>query len=192
MAKKSTGASSKAESKTKTAVKSTTASAKKAAVKKTPAKKTAVKKAAVKKTAVKKAAKPEAMARPKSAKSRKAYLMDDSLSLALAVAQGMYEKKASDIRILDLRHIPTASTEYFVISHAVSDKQVEAIAGSAEDYAFEHMKQWPWHREGYENCEWVLLDYVLVVAHVFKEDLRGFYGLEELWADGIEVPFQGK
>ncbi len=115
-----------------------------------------------------------------------------SLALAKCVAQGMYELKAENIRILDMRSIPSASADFFVLSHAKSDKQVEAIADSAEEETFKQFQEWPWHREGYENLEWVLLDYIDVVAHIFQEEKREFYAVEELWGDAIEVPFKGK
>jgi len=114
------------------------------------------------------------------------------VELAKIIAQGMFEKKAEDIRILDLRGLAGASTDFFVISHAVSDKQVEAIADSAEDETYKATNEWPQHREGYENLEWILLDYFDVVAHVFQEEKREFYGLEQLWGDAKEVPFKGK
>jgi ribosome-associated protein len=114
------------------------------------------------------------------------------LELAKIVAQGMFEKKAENIVILDMRNIAAASADFFVISHAGNDKQVEAIANSAEEEVWKITGERPWHREGFDNLEWVLLDYFDVVAHVFLEDKREFYGVEELWGDAIEVPFKGK
>lgn len=117
---------------------------------------------------------------------------DEAMLLAMCVAQGMFEKKAEDIKILDMRNVRGASTDFFVISHAESDKQVEAIASSAEEEAQKIMQQKPWHREGFENLEWVLLDYIDVVAHVFQREKREFYAVEELWGDALEVKFTGK
>jgi ribosome-associated protein len=116
----------------------------------------------------------------------------NSLELALQVAQGMYEKKAEDIKILDMRNVKGASADFFVISHAASDKQVEAIANSVEDEVEKQSNEWPRHREGQVNNEWVLLDYFDVVAHVFQQEKREFYAVEELWGDAIEVPFDGR
>lgn len=167
------------------------AAPKKAAAKttgKATAPKTAAKKAAPKKVAVKSVVKKGV--RPTRNKAHQS--SDDALALALTVAQGMFEKKAEDIRILDMREIPGASADFFVISHASSDKQVEAIADSAEDEARKVLNERPWHREGFENLEWVLLDYIDVVAHVFQQEKREFYGVEELWGDATEVPFKGK
>jgi ribosome-associated protein len=114
------------------------------------------------------------------------------LELAILVAQGMYEKKAEDIKILDMRGLAGASADYFVISHAASDKQVEAIADSAEEEVHKHTGINPLHREGYENLEWILLDYFDVVAHVFQQEKREFFAIEELWGDAKIVPFKGK
>ena len=125
-------------------------------------------------------------------RSSKATTADQALVLAMCVAQGMYEKKAEHIRILDMREVRGASSDFFVISHAESDKQVEAIANSAEEETVKVLNEKPWHREGFENLEWVLLDYIDVVAHVFQRDKRDFYAIEELWGDAKEVNFKGK
>lgn len=125
-------------------------------------------------------------------RSSKATTANQALILAMCVAQGMYEKKAEDIRILDMRDVRGASADFFVISHAESDKQVEAIANSAEEETIKVLSEKPWHREGFENLEWVLLDYIDVVAHVFQREKREFYAVEELWGDAKEVKFKGK
>ncbi|MBW7844901.1 MAG: ribosome silencing factor [Chitinophagales bacterium] len=118
--------------------------------------------------------------------------MEDAKFLALCIAQGMYEKKAENIKILDMRNVKGASADFFVISHAESDKQVEAIANSAEEETIKILDEKPWHKEGFENLEWVLLDYIDVVAHVFQREKREFYAVEELWGDAADVPFVGK
>ncbi len=141
------------------------------------------------------AAKKGAVTKPKGIRperSSKATTADQAMILALCVAQGMYEKKAEDIRILDMREVRGASADFFVISHAESDKQVEAIANSAEEETVKVLSEKPWHREGFENLEWVLLDYIDVVAHVFQREKREFYAVEELWGDAKEVKFKGK
>jgi len=141
------------------------------------------KEAKPKKTAIKTPAK-KTKAVTKTIKTKKIEITEDpALVLARIVADGMNEKKAENIRILDLRKIKSASSDFFVISHAQSDKQVEAIANSAEEEVKKLLKENPWHREGYENMEWILLDYINVVAHVFQEEKRDFYALEELWGD---------
>jgi len=174
---------------------------KKTPAKKTPAKKVAAKKASTPKKASVSKTKTAVKAAEKEVKTPKTtrkkaessiQTIDEGTLLALTVAQGMFEKKAEDIRILDMRKLKGASADFFVISHASNDKQVEAISKSLEDEVKKNLNQNPWHREGYENLEWVLTDYIDVVAHVFQKDLRGFYDIEGLWGDAIEVPFKGK
>lgn len=180
--------------------------AKKAPAKKAPAKKVAVKKVAAKKTtkstAGAKTSKPKStevkaktevkVKTKKTEVSQKLNKINEGELLALTVAQGMFEKKAENIRILDLRNVQGASTDYFVISHATNDKQVEAIARSLEEEVKKNLKQTPWHREGFENLHWVLVDYIDVVAHIFLEEKRDFYDIESLWGDAKVVPFKGK
>lgn len=106
-----------------------------------------------------------------------------SEQLSSLVAQGMQEKKAEDIIILDLRHVKNAVTDYFVICSGNSDTQVDSITTSIEEQVYKSLGEDPWHKEGKANREWILLDYVDVVAHVFKKDRRAFYALEDLWGD---------
>jgi ribosome-associated protein len=96
---------------------------------------------------------------------------------------GIQEKKGNDIVRLDLRNLHSSVTDYFVICHADSSTQVKAIANSVEDEVSKALNQEPWRKEGLENGEWVLLDYVNVVVHVFRTDKREFYGVEDLWGD---------
>jgi ribosome-associated protein len=103
--------------------------------------------------------------------------------LAELVVKGMQEKKASDIVVLNLKSLKNAVSDYFVIASASSDTQLDAIASSIEEEIYKATRQNPWQSEGRTNKEWVLLDYVDVVAHVFLKDKREFYALEELWGD---------
>jgi ribosome-associated protein len=96
---------------------------------------------------------------------------------------GIQEKKGNDIVRLDLHNLNSSVTDYFVICHADSSTQVKAIANSIEDEIFKATQQEPWRKEGLEYGEWILLDYVDVVVHVFRTDKREFYGVEELWGD---------
>jgi len=114
----------------------------------------------------------------------------DSKQLSQVVAQGMQEKKASDIVILDLRKVKNAVTDFFVICSGNSDTQVDAITDSVEQEVYKQMGQDPWHKEGKENREWILLDYVDVVAHVFKKDRRQFFALEDLWGDAEVIKLE--
>lgn len=99
------------------------------------------------------------------------------------VVRGMQEKKAQDIVVMDLRNVKNAICDYFVLCSGNSDTQIDAISTSIEEEVYKVSKQDPWHKEGKLNREWILLDYVDVVAHVFKKDRRAFYDLEQLWGD---------
>ena len=109
---------------------------------------------------------------------------DPSDILAQVVVKGMQEKKGLNIVTLDLRSVRSPMADFFVICHGTSDRQVEAIADSVEEEVRKATGEKPYHREGGNQAEWVLLDYVSVVVHVFSEEKRRFYGLEELWGDG--------
>lgn len=99
------------------------------------------------------------------------------------VVKGMQEKKASDVVVMDLRNVKNAICDFFVICSGNSDTQIDAISTSIEEEVYKASHQDPWHKEGKLNREWILLDYVDVVAHVFKKDRRQFYDLEQLWGD---------
>lgn len=103
--------------------------------------------------------------------------------LAELVVKGMQERKAFDIVVINLKSLKNAVSDYFVIASANSDTQLDAIATSIEEEVFKAVRQNPWQSEGRTNNEWVLLDYVDVVAHIFLKDKRAFYALEELWGD---------
>jgi ribosome-associated protein len=105
------------------------------------------------------------------------------IDLKDAIVNGMLEKKANDITVLDLRKLKTSMADFFIICHATSDKQVVAIADSVEETVRKTAGEKPWHVEGRELSEWILLDYFDIVVHVFKKDMRDFYGIEELWSD---------
>lgn len=106
-----------------------------------------------------------------------------SEKLSEVVVQGMLEKKAKDIVVMDLRDVKNAIADYFVICSGSSDTQVEAIADSVDEQVYKHLNENPWHTEGKNNREWMLLDYVSVVAHIFKKEKRDFFSLENLWGD---------
>lgn len=95
----------------------------------------------------------------------------------------MVEKKASDILVMDLRKVKNAVADFFVICSGGSDKQLDAIAESVDEEVFKAVKENPWHVEGKNNKEWMLLDYFDVVAHIFRKDRREFFALEKLWGD---------
>ena len=106
-----------------------------------------------------------------------------SEKLAEVIVKGMQEKKASDVVVMDLRKVKNAVADFFILCSGNSDKQLDAIADSIDAEVFKALKENPWHSEGKSNKEWVLLDYIDVVAHVFRKDKREFYALERLWGD---------
>ena len=93
----------------------------------------------------------------------------------------LLEKKASNIRIIDLRGL-TSIVDYFVICSADSEPQLKAIVDQVTD-DLKAQNNRPWHTEGTQSWRWVLIDYVDVVVHIFREETRVFYGLERLWGD---------
>mgnify|MGYP006289201247 CR=1 FL=1 len=96
----------------------------------------------------------------------------------------LQDKKAEEITTIDLRNLNNRLTDMFIICHGNSDKHVESIAENVEEQVHKAFREKPMVREGFENKEWILLDYFDFVIHVFKEDKRSFYALEELWGDG--------
>ncbi|TLX77701.1 ribosome silencing factor [Labilibacter sediminis] len=100
-----------------------------------------------------------------------------------AIVEGIQEKKGTNIAILDMREIDGSICQFFVLCDGDSNTQVGAIGDSIEEYVREKLNEKPYHIEGKQNAEWVLVDYVDVVVHVFQKPIRTFYNLEELWAD---------
>ena len=108
---------------------------------------------------------------------------NDSKILSDAIVEGMQENKAKDIVVLDLREIESAVCDFFVICTGESSTQVDGISNSVVRHTREVLSEKPWTIEGQKNSEWILMDYVSVVAHVFYYETRSFYDLEDLWAD---------
>lgn len=107
----------------------------------------------------------------------------ESTSISEIAVMGIQEKKGNNIVRLDLRDIHSSVADYFVICHAESSTQVKAIADSVEEEIYKALKQDPWRKEGLQNGDWIILDYINVVVHVFKTEKREYYGLEDLWGD---------
>lgn len=114
----------------------------------------------------------------------------DSEFLANLAVEGMKEKKGHDIVKIDLRGLQASVADFYVICHGDSDRQVEAIADSVEEMIKKETKENPYSREGQRNAEWVLIDYVDVVVHIFMKDKREFYGIETLWGDGVFTDYE--
>ena len=110
---------------------------------------------------------------------------DDAKYILKQVVKAMQNKKAKNIISLDLRKVTDSISQYFVVCHAPSTTQVDAIYDNVLELVHKNCDMKPFHREGYENSEWILIDYFDVVVHIFREDIRSFYKLEDLWADAI-------
>ena len=165
----------------KSTKKAATKSVAKAPVKKVPTKKAAATKKTVKKVITPKPARPSggktvAVKKPITKKDANQLLVD-------AAVEGIQEVKGKDINILDLRGIHNRVCDYYIICQADSSTQVNAIANSVEAMVKKRVGERPYHTEGFQNSEWILVDYVTVVVHVFQSHIREFYNLEALWAD---------
>ena len=176
----------------------------KAIVKKTSAVKKAAPKKAVKKTPVKKVAKVPLTEKEEAQKEanriantenkkkvsggakrpKKNATKEQTTSLLDAIVEGMQDKKAKNITIIDLSKLEHRVADYFIICDADSNTHVNAIADSLEESVSKKTSEKPYHSEGYQNAEWILVDFVNIVAHVFLRETRDFYNIEGLWADG--------
>jgi len=103
--------------------------------------------------------------------------------LITQIIKGIEDVKGSDITILDLRDIENTVCNYFIICNGSSNTQVNAIVNSVQKTVSKTLKDKPWHTEGSENAEWILIDYVHVVVHVFQKHIREYYDIEGLWGD---------
>jgi ribosome-associated protein len=108
------------------------------------------------------------------------------------IIKGIEEVKGNDIDILDLRDIDTAVCDYFVICNGSSNTQVNAIVNSVQKLVSKELKDKPWHVEGSDNAEWVLMDYVSIVVHVFQKQIREYYNIEGLWGDAKITTLENK
>ncbi|MEI6454672.1 MAG: ribosome silencing factor [bacterium] len=99
------------------------------------------------------------------------------------VSHAMADKKGKQGVILDFTKLPGTISDAFVICHGTSRTQVEALADHVIGEVKKNTGLNPWHKEGFENAEWILIDYSDVVVHIFQEERRKFYNLEQLWAD---------
>ncbi|MEW2919871.1 MULTISPECIES: ribosome silencing factor [Flavobacteriaceae] len=103
--------------------------------------------------------------------------------LIALILNGIEDVKGVDINLLDLREIENTVCDYFIICNGTSNTHVNAIVSSIQKTVSKAIHDKPWHIEGSENAEWVLMDYVNVVVHVFQKHIREFYDIEGLWGD---------
>ncbi len=100
-----------------------------------------------------------------------------------AILEGIRRLKGNEIKKIDLTTIDHSECNYFIICHGTSNTHADAIAQSVEETVKEQIGEQVWHKDGYRNAIWILLDYGDIMVHVFQENARKFYNLESLWAD---------
>ena len=115
--------------------------------------------------------------------AKKKIVSDESEILTDAIVRGMQELKAKDIVVLNMRKLESTITDYFIICTGESNTQVDAIANSIRKEVQKTVGEPPYHEEGFTNSEWILLDYINVVAHIFQPQHRKFYNLEKYFLD---------
>ena len=103
------------------------------------------------------------------------------------IIAAIQEKKGENIISLDLRKINEAVADFFIICEAGNQPQIRAIADNIERTVKEDCDENPYHHEGYQKLQWVLIDYVNVVVHVMLSETRKFYKLEDMWSDGVSA-----
>lgn len=126
------------------------------------------------------ASNPKTIANHPTTKSRKTH--QPVQELAQHAVEAALSKKASDIVIMDMRKV-SGVADLFVLCTGSSDLQIKATVEAIKERILEHAGERPWHIEGYEGLQWVLMDYVDLVVHVFSQEKRTFYDLERLWGD---------
>lgn len=105
------------------------------------------------------------------------------INLKDSIVEAIKDRKGKELIVLDLRKVDQSIADYFIICHGDSTTQVDAISENVDREIRTELQEHPIHKEGMDNLQWVLLDYGDVVVHVFQEDYRKFYNLEDLWAD---------
>ncbi|MDX1469995.1 MAG: ribosome silencing factor [Flavobacteriaceae bacterium] len=114
----------------------------------------------------------------------------DADQLITTILSGIEDVKGQEITILDLRKIDNTVCDYFIICEGTSNTQVNAIVNSIQKRVSKDLGDKPWHVEGSDNAEWVLIDYVNIVVHVFQKHIREFYDIESLWGDAKTTEIQ--
>lgn len=108
------------------------------------------------------------------------------------IIEGIKEKKGKEIVSIDISKLENSVCNYFVICHGDSTTQVSAIASWIEKVVEDELNEKVWKKQGFENAQWILLDFVDVVVHIFQKETRDFYNLESLWADGKVEKFENE
>lgn len=116
--------------------------------------------------------------------------MTEQKDLVTTIVEGIQERKGKNITLVDLSAIEWVATQTFIICTGSSTMQVSAIADSVREYVQEHLGIKPYNYDGYQNSQWIVLDYGTIYVHVFLPEFRELYKLEELWSDAkiTEIP----
>ncbi len=108
-------------------------------------------------------------------------------TLLTHIIEGIEEVKGEDINVLDLREIENNVCQYFVVCSGNSNTQVRAISSSVQKVVSKAIHEKPWHVEGQDSSEWILMDFVDVVVHIFQKQTRSHYDIESLWGDAKQT-----
>jgi ribosome-associated protein len=108
------------------------------------------------------------------------------------IIQGIEDVKGNAIEIIDLRELDNTVCDYFIVCSGNSNTQVDAIESSVRKTVSKALQDKPWHVEGLENSEWILMDYVDVVVHIFQKHIREYYDIESLWGDAKITSIESK
>jgi len=109
--------------------------------------------------------------------------LDELQELKAAIITAIDDKKGENIISIEIGKLENSITDYFIICNAQSNTQVNAISAGIEKDIRNKLKQRPWHIEGRDNAQWIVMDYSSIIVHIFQTPYREFYKLEELWAD---------
>jgi ribosome-associated protein len=108
------------------------------------------------------------------------------------IIEGIEEVKGEDINVLDLREIENNVCNYFVVCSGNSNTQVRAISGAVQKLVSKAIHEKPWHIEGLDTSEWILMDFVDIVVHIFQKQTRSHYDIESLWGDAKQTLIESK
>ncbi len=113
--------------------------------------------------------------------------MNQPKEIALRAAKALDDRKGLDIKLLEVAEVTTLA-DYFLICTGTSNTHVKTLCDAVEQVVADELGQTLLHREGHRGGTWVLLDFGSLIVHVFTNETRQFYGLERLWADGVNIP----
>ena len=108
----------------------------------------------------------------------------ETKKLYYSILEGLFSKKGQEVTEINLTRVDNAICDYFIICHGDSNTQVRAIADSVEEQVKKNVNIKSWHTEGTDNLQWVLIDYIDIIVHIFQKPYRDYYNLEGLWGDG--------